>query len=117
MKFATILKQLRIDNNLTHETLAKALGYSKSIISFWENDQKRPNSEALLKIADYFNVSTDFLLGREDEFGNKINSDENMYVKVVARSKGNTVKPHYEKLTPEDIKLFEEILEKLKNNR
>lgn len=108
------LKNLREENNLSKYRLAQMVEVSQQAIADWENNKSEPKAIYLAKLADIFNVSTDFLLGREDEFGNKINNDNEMYVKVVARSKGNTVKPHYEKLTPEDIKLFEEILEKLK---
>lgn len=108
------LKNLREENNLSKYRLAQMVEVSQQAIADWENNKSEPRAIYLAKLADIFNVSTDFLLGREDEFGNKINNENDMYVKVVARSKGNTVKPHYEKLTPEDIKLFEEILEKLK---
>lgn len=71
MKFAQNLKNLRKERQLTYESLAKKIGYSKAIIGFWENEQKQPNMEALIALADFFNVSIDFLVGREDEFGNK----------------------------------------------
>jgi len=71
MKFNEILKNLRIEKGLTYEELAKQIGYSKAIIGFWENAQKQPTMNALIKLADYFNVSIDYLVGREDESGTK----------------------------------------------
>ncbi|MDE6374027.1 MAG: helix-turn-helix domain-containing protein [Clostridia bacterium] len=43
--------------------LANALGVSKQCISNWENDNIQPSVEMLIKLADYFDVSTDYLLG------------------------------------------------------
>lgn len=108
------LKELRQSRGLTQQQLGEALSIKQNQISKYESGFLEPNLETLTIFSKFFNVSTDYLLGLEDEFGNKIDNDGDMYVKVVARSKGNTVKPHYEKLTPEDIKLFEEIIAKLK---
>lgn len=47
--------------------LAKELGISSGILSKWKNEGTTPNGESLLKIANYFNVSTDYLLGLTDE--------------------------------------------------
>ena len=47
--------------------LADKLGVKKQSISNWENDNIRPSVEMLEKIADFFDVSTDYLLGREEK--------------------------------------------------
>lgn len=70
--FGKKLKELRLENKLTYEGLAKEIGYSKAIIGFWENTQKQPTMDALIRLADFFNVSIDYLVGREDESGRKI---------------------------------------------
>ena len=46
---------------------AKILGVSKQCVSNWENDNVVPSIDMLCRIADYFGVSTDYLLGRSDE--------------------------------------------------
>lgn len=46
------------------EQLAKSLAVSKGIISLWENGLREPTMASLIAIADYFNVSIDFLVGR-----------------------------------------------------
>lgn len=71
MKFSENLRNLRIEKKLTYEDLAKEIGYSKAIIGFWENAQKQPTMDALIRLADFFNVSIDYLVGREDESGRK----------------------------------------------
>ena len=72
MKFAETLKTLRKEKGFTQAQLAKEIGYSRAIIGFWEKGEKSPTLEALTAIADYFEVSIDYLAGREDESGRKI---------------------------------------------
>ena len=64
--FATRIKHLRQSRELTRVQLAERLGVSKQSISNWENDNIMPSVEMLEKIADFFHVGTDYLLGRED---------------------------------------------------
>lgn len=59
------LLQLRKKKSITQETLGKALGVGKTTISNYETGYSTPDSETLTKIADYFGVTTDFLLGRK----------------------------------------------------
>lgn len=60
------LKELRKTRGLTQVKLANALDVSKQSISNWENDNILPSIEMIIKIADYFSVSTDYLLGLDD---------------------------------------------------
>ena len=54
---------------LTHDEMGKILGVSKSSIGFYRDGTNQPNYSILIKIADYFNCSTDYLLGRTDYSG------------------------------------------------
>ena len=65
-KFSLWIKQLRLDNNMSQEELGKLVGISKVSVWQWENGINYPNNETLLKLADYFQVSTDYLLGKSD---------------------------------------------------
>lgn len=65
-KFSKRLKELREENNLSQEQLAKATGISRSCISMYESNNRVANLNALIALADYFNVSLDFLVGRVD---------------------------------------------------
>lgn len=56
------VKELCRDKNITQKQLADIIGINQNTIKTWEH--KLPNSETLVKIADYFNVTTDYLLGR-----------------------------------------------------
>lgn len=66
-KFADRLLELRKEKGISQEKLGEALdGYKKTSISEWELGKKEPSFDVLLKVAEYFNVSTDYLLGRVD---------------------------------------------------
>lgn len=60
------IKELRTENGLSQEKLAKCLNVTRVAVSKWETGDRQPNIDMLKKIADYFEVSTDFLLGRTD---------------------------------------------------
>ncbi len=70
MKYATILRELRKSANLTQNALAKALKIGQSTIVGYEQGKNEPTGSILIKYADFFDVSIDYLLGREDDFGN-----------------------------------------------
>lgn len=63
--FGTILKQLRKSHNLTQKELGFQIGLSKAVLSKYENGLGYPTFDVLILIADYFNVTTDYLLGVE----------------------------------------------------
>ena len=64
-KFGDILRRLRTENELTQGELAKRLGLSTSAIGMYERGEREPDFEKLEKIASYFNVNMNFLLGKE----------------------------------------------------
>ena len=57
------IKQLRQSRNLSQVDLAKALGVTKQSISNWENNNIQPSIDMLIRLAQFFSVSTDFMLG------------------------------------------------------
>ena len=61
------IKQLRIDRNITQVALAKDLSVSKQSVSNWENNNIQPSIDMLIKIAESFSVSTDYLLGLDNK--------------------------------------------------
>lgn len=66
MNFAQRLKQLRKQSNLTQEEFATKISKTRSTIAGYETERKEPDYETLKAIADFFNVSIDYLLGRTD---------------------------------------------------
>lgn len=65
--FSIRLKDLRNSKGLTMMQLAEAIDTTKATISNFENAQRNPSLEMLIKLADYFNVSIDFLIGRTND--------------------------------------------------
>lgn len=65
--FSDRLKELRNVHNVSQKKLADALFVSQQSIAKWELDKSSPNPDMIVKIADFFNCSTDFLLGRTDD--------------------------------------------------
>ncbi|WP_088291610.1 helix-turn-helix domain-containing protein [Bacillus mycoides] len=72
------LKLLRTERKLTQEQFATAVGITKASVSKFENGIKTPSRETLEKIADHFNVTTDYLLGRSED--PELNEQENNIV-------------------------------------
>lgn len=63
-KFAEQLSALRTEKNLSRAELAKQLNVSVRLISYWESGQRECDFDMLIQIADIFEVSVDYLLGR-----------------------------------------------------
>ena len=85
------IKTLRLEKHITQTEMAKRIGVSKAMISSYELEQRSPSYDVLIKIAAFFNVTTDFLLGVE---------------------KSNTIK--YDGLTDREIRAVMNIIEVLK---
>lgn len=60
----TNLRRLRILHNLTQSDVAAIVGCSDKAVSAWEKGRREPRTSALVKLAQQFNVSVDYLLGR-----------------------------------------------------
>ena len=71
--FCERFKELRKTKNLSQKQLAEILRTTNSSICDWECGRSQPDFEAWVRIAVYFGVSADYLLGLEDESGAKIN--------------------------------------------
>ena len=67
MELGSQIKKHRNELSLSQEELAEKVYVSRQTISNWENDNILPSIEMLVKIADFFSVSTDYLLGLDDK--------------------------------------------------
>lgn len=104
--FKKRLISLRKKKKLTQDELAKILGISRGALSMYEIGQREPDFATLKKIADFFHISTDYLLGRTN---------------IMTPPKSMDINVHYIELidgwekdgrTPEEIKeLWEKIAE------
>lgn len=67
MEFAKTFKKLRRDRGLSQSELAGRLGISKSAVNMYERGERRPDLEMIKRIADFFNVDLNYLLGFTDK--------------------------------------------------
>ena len=65
--FSQRLKQLRLDKHLTQAQVADRIGVTASMVSSCETDIRLPSFEVMVRIADLFGVTVDYLLCREDK--------------------------------------------------
>lgn len=66
MEFKDRLIKLRKELDLTQEELAKKIGYTRTAVSAWEIGRNEPSNADTIKLANFFGVTTDYLLGKSD---------------------------------------------------
>ena len=71
------LKHLRLSNKLSQQQLADVIGVSQQSVNKYENHSVEPDVETMIKIADCFSVSVDYLVGRTYE--NSVTKNSTMY--------------------------------------
>lgn len=69
MDFHTNLRTLINEKTLTQKTIAENFNTTQQTISRWLNGKNEPDISTLIKLADYFDCSIDYLVGRENDFG------------------------------------------------
>lgn len=65
--FASRLLSCRVSRKVSQKTLGEAIGISDAAITMLEKARRSPSFEVLCALADYFNVSIDYLVGRSDD--------------------------------------------------
>ena len=65
-----IIRDLRKLKKMSQSELAKVVGVSQTTVTAWETGKAEPSSSAISSLADYFNVTTDYLLGRPEKKDN-----------------------------------------------
>ncbi|GKH35117.1 XRE family transcriptional regulator [Hungatella hathewayi] len=103
--FANVLRLLRTEKNMSQQELARALRISKSAVNMYERGERQPNFETLELIADFFNVDTDYLLGRTNKTTRIIRPD--------------TLAAHFDgdEYTEEELEEIKQFAEFVKNKR
>ena len=82
------IKELRICYGMNQVEFAEVIGVTKQCVSNWENDNVMPSIEMLIKLSDFFKVSTDYLLGRETESVLKsdgLTSEQEMHIRFLIK--------------------------------
>lgn len=104
MGFRNRLKELRENRKLSQAELAKAVGVSVGLIGMYESGKRNPSKEKLEAIADYFNVSLDYLNGKEDGSAYYLDPETARLADEMKDNPGRRVlMSAAEDLTPEEI--------------
>lgn len=91
--FRTRLKQLREDAGYSQYSLSAAIGVSQSAVGSWESGVRVPKFATLQKLADFFGVSVDYLLGREmSELPISYNDPTGDMVEIIIRGRDGKVR-------------------------
>ena len=77
--FSERLRMLRKSNNLTQKQVAQSLSIDRSTYAYYEIDKTKPDYDTLLRISRIFNVSVDFLLGRDRDVSASVTLHDNQY--------------------------------------
>jgi transcriptional regulator with XRE-family HTH domain len=72
MEIGNKIKELRQTKGISQAKLAKAIGYGQTVVCFWESGERKPASDAIIALALFFDVSSDYLLGLENEDGSRV---------------------------------------------
>ncbi|WP_326516692.1 helix-turn-helix domain-containing protein [Ligilactobacillus murinus] len=106
------LKELRNQKNMTQDELGKVLNVSGKTIGTWERDSRQPNIETINALANYFNVSTDYLLGRKENSKTK-NDDKQVDLTGIGQKEDEEKIFSYEgkEIPKQDLELIRRILE------
>lgn len=109
--FAENLKKLRKSKGLTQVQFAKIFNISSGTIAMWETNKRIPDTAMLIKIAEYFDVTVDYLLGKS--ISQTAPSDtqlEDVYLSLAKSAQD-------EGIDPDDIKLAIETIKAMKRQK
>ena len=97
------LKELRKRKGLTQTQVAQYIGISQNNYSYWENGKVKIDNDSLQKLADLFDVSVDYLLGREEKKPPENQEGDQLYVPEQYRDVMVAFHEGADNLTQEDI--------------
>ncbi len=103
-----IYKQLRKNKNLTQDEFSKILNVDRSTISKWEQDKAIPDIKMLSTLANFFNVSIDYLLGKTNTY------DPPKTNTIVVFGRGTGREEYH--MSDEQIKLLKSLIENMKDS-
>ncbi|MCS7463906.1 helix-turn-helix domain-containing protein [Paenibacillus doosanensis] len=111
MKYGERIASLREKHSLTQEGLSSKLGITRASLSHYENNRREPDYETIVSIANLFNVSIDYLIGRTDDPHIVLDEDVREFVDSLELSNEKILEKFSltvdgMKLTPEEAKRF-----------
>ncbi|MDF2858674.1 MAG: hypothetical protein K0Q87_4525 [Neobacillus sp.] len=113
-----IFEQLLLLNNTTAYQVSKATGISQSTLSDWKNGKITPKADKLQLIADHFNVSLEYLLGKEKSEQEYYLNDETAEIanQIFHNKELRMLFDASRKANPDDLKLIIEMVKRFKGN-
>lgn len=109
--FAENLKALRKSKGLTQVQFAEIFNISSGTIAMWETNKRVPDTSMLIKIAEFFNVTVDYLLGKSEvPMSNSNNQLEDVYLSLAKTAQD-------EGIDPDDIRLAIETIRAMKRQK
>ena len=107
MTTVDIISKLLAERGISASKMMSALGFSNGLFSQWKSRKQKPSREKLDKIADYFGVSVDYLLGKEETAARPVSDDD---IKFALYGTTDISEDDYE-----EVKKLAEIQKKLRN--
>lgn len=104
------IAELRSNAHMSQFQLAKVLGIGTSTLGMYETNKRKPSPKVLNKIADYFDVSTDYLLGRKSKADQVHNATVDEALGTIMSFEGQPVTEH-------DKKVMKDLLESYLRNK
>ncbi|HEY2495063.1 MAG TPA: helix-turn-helix transcriptional regulator [Paenibacillus sp.] len=111
MKYGNRIADLREQKGWTQEELATTIGISRAALSHYEKNRRKPDFETLTQLADLFQVSIDYLIGRTSQFQHPMDGDVQQFTEQLELSDSEllekfslTIDGH--KLTDEEARRF-----------
>lgn len=108
--FSDNLKQLRKAKGITQTQFATEFNISAGTIAMWETGKRMPDTEMLRRIAQFFNVSIDYLLDNEKSPTEESEGLDNVYFSLAKDAQQNGI-------DPDDIRLAIETIKSMKNRK
>jgi transcriptional regulator with XRE-family HTH domain len=111
MKYGNRIAQLRDEKRLTQEELAQKVGINRAALSHYENNRREPDYETLQRIATFFHVSIDYLMGGVQDTSKITDPDVKQFVDGLELSDQALLEKFAltvdgRKLTPDEAKRF-----------
>ena len=110
MSIGNRIADLRTNNHMSQFQLAKVLGIGTSTLGMYETNKRKPSPKVLNKIADHFDVSTDYLLGRKSKADQVHNATVDEALGTIMSFEGQPVTEH-------DKKVMKDLLESYLRNK
>lgn len=120
MGFSERLELLRKSKNMSQKELADILNIDRTSIVHYENsnNDRIPRPDTLFKIADFFEVSIDYLLGRTDRWTVTLSEDSNEeYLSLIELQQNYQLTVDDEPVSEEELETVIEIIQDLRNKK